>query len=256
MTQRKDHPQPIAHSVCAIGWLDVPAERYVENPKRNVFSIEGTGFLVAPRRVLTCAHVIDALKQIKKKRGARPFAWGVQFVHRPLPGADANMSSSFRPFLIHFRDERTDIAILDLQGGCLAMNPAAVVPGTYKPTVGERIGLCGYAHGSALLTRGGEVYRLGPLVQTGIVAALSPFEGIWPESVVLDLHTGPGASGSPVFRWETQEVLGMLVEGQLKGTAAFSIARLISCDKGVFTVRAATMSMARVILDPRGPKGK
>ena len=51
----------------------------------------------------------------------------------------------------------------------------------------------------------------------------------------------------------------MLVEGQIKGSAALSIARFIYRDaKGQVNVRAATIQMTRVIqdVDPRGPKGK
>jgi hypothetical protein len=152
-----------------------------------------------------------------------------------------------------------DIAILDLGGSDVPVSPVVLVQEAYAPTVGEQVGLCGYAHGTTLLTRGGGVYRFGPVVQTGIIAALSPFDFGRPESAVLDLLTGSAASGSPVFRWDTHEVLGVLVEGQIKGSAALSIARLIYRDaRGQFNVRAARVEMARVLpdVDPREPKGK
>ena len=251
----------VRYAVCAIGWLPITSEDYYANPRRDKFRIEGTGFLVARKRVQTCAHVIDSLERIKKKQGTKPFTVGVQVVHPPRAGAAADMSTAFRPFVIRYKEDAIDVAILELGGSDIPVDPVVLVPEVYTPAVGEQIGLCGYAHGSALLSRGGEVYRFGPVVQTGIIAALSPFDRVSPESAVLDLLTGPAASGSPVFRWDTDEVLGVLVEGQIKGSAALSLARLIYRDaKGQFNVRAARMEMTRVIpdispVDPRGPKG-
>jgi hypothetical protein len=227
--------------------------------KRDKFRIEGTGFLIARHGAQTCAHVISSLQQIKKRQGTKPCTFGVQFVHPPRPGADADMSTSFRPFEIRSRQNEIDVAILQLGRSEIPIEPVALVPESYTPTVGEQIGLCGYAHGSVLLARAGEVYRFGPVVQTGIIAALLPFDHVTLESAVLDLLTGPAASGSPVFRWNTGEVLGVLVEGQIKGSAALSIARLIYRDaRAQFNARAVRVEMARVIRDedPRGSKGK
>jgi len=249
----------VRHAVCSIGWLRVGSEEFFEKPRHEKFDIEGTGFPVARRMVQTCAHVVNSLLRIKKTRGQKPFTAGVQFTHPPRSGADADMSTSVRPFAIGYENDAIDVALLELGGSDIPLDPVVLVPEAYTPSVGERIGPCGYAHGTALLTRGGEVYRFGPVVQTGIIAALSPFDRVAPESAVLDLLTGPAASGSPVFRWDTNEVIGMLVEGQIKGSAALSIARLIYRDaKGQVNVRAATIQMTRVIqdVDPRGPKGK
>src|SRR5262249_20745186 len=114
--------------------------------------------------------------------------------------------------------------------------PVTVVSYDYVPAVGEKIGLCGYAHGSLLVTRGNRIDRVGPLLQEGIVSALSPFDVRHPDRVLLDLVTGPAASGSPIFRYETGDVLGFLIEGQIKRSAAFSIARLIYRDSTGQTV--------------------
>lgn len=245
----------LRYAVCAIGWIPMNSQDYYANPRRHKFDIEGAGFLVARRRVQTCAHVIDSLEQIKRKRGRKPFAEGVQFVHPPRAGTDADMSTSFRPFSVRYKNAAIDVAILEIGGGSeLPCDPVVLVPEDYTPAVGEQVALCGYAHGSALLTRAGEVYRFGPVVQTGIIAALAPFDLARPESALLDLVTGPAASGSPVFRWGTGEVLGILVEGQIKGSAALSIARLIYRDaRGQFNVRAARVEMARVIRDSPSP---
>jgi hypothetical protein len=238
----------IRYAVCAIGWVSVAMGDYYANPKRSKFDIFGTGFLVTRRGIVTCAHVIDALEQIRRKRGRKPFARCVQFVHPPRPGTDADVSTSVRAFTVRHKDDRIDVAVLETDGSDLPFGPVVIIGEDYAPSIGERVGLCGYAHGSTLLARAGEVYRFGPLVQTGVIAALAPFELTQPEAALLDLVTGPAASGSPVFRWETGEVIGILVEGQIKGSAALSTARLIYRDaRGQFTARAARVELGRVL---------
>jgi len=219
----------IRHAVCAIGWIGTTMEEFNADPKRGKFEIEGTGFLIDPRHVVTCEHVVSALQEVGKKQGPRPFVRVAQFVYPPVAGA-FDMVTAFRSFEVAQADPKIDIAILTLDGTPVAPLPLRVVPGDYTPVVGEPVGLCGYAHGSVLLKRGKETYRLGPVVQVGIVAALSPFDLARPDAAILDIVTGPAASGSPIFRQATGEVLGLLLEGQIKQRAALSIARLVFMD--------------------------
>jgi len=242
----------IRHAVCAIGWIPMTSDEFYAEPQLDRFEIEGTGFLVTPRNVATCAHVIVSLQRKKRKRGQKAFTRGIQFVYPPASGG-GEMSTVFRSFERTHLDARIDIAVLELDGSPVACSPVRVVSANYVPIVGEAVGLCGYAHGSTLLTRGKDVYRFGPVVQSGIIAALSPFDRVRAESAILDLVTGPAASGSPVFRQETGEVLGVLVEGQIKGHAAFSIARLTYRDAttGVLTAGVGTVQMVDVIRSSR-----
>ena len=83
----------VRHAVCAIGWINTTSEDYFANPRRGKFDIEGTGFLIAPRTVHTCAHVIESLERIKQERGEKPFTVGVQFVHPPRAGAEVRRGS-------------------------------------------------------------------------------------------------------------------------------------------------------------------
>ena len=104
-----------------------------------------------------------------------------------------------------------------------------------------------YAHGSVLLRRGKAIYRFGPVVQAGAIAALSSFDLAKPEAAILDLVTGPAASGSPIFRQATGEVLGLLVEGQIGQRAALSVARLVYRDpSGALTAGVVTFEATRV----------
>ena len=179
--------------------------------------------------VQTCAHVVDALEHVKRRRGPKAFERGVQFVY-PAAGSEGEWTTAFRSFELAHRDDRIDLALLAL-GEEVVPVPVTVVSHRYVPAVGEMVGLCGYAHGSILLSRGDRIDRIGPVVQGGIIAALSPFDIANPDRAILDLVTGPAASGSPIFRQDTGEVLGYLIEGQIKQSAAFSIARLMYRDE-------------------------
>jgi Trypsin-like peptidase domain len=216
----------IRYAVCAIGWTGVTREEFEADSMGRRFEIEGTGFLVEPTVVQTCAHVIEGLERVRRKRGPRPYASAVQFFY-PDPLAADEWTSAIRPFDVIHTDARIDVAILRLRKR-VDMPPVKIVTEGYTPIVGEGIGLCGYAHGSMLMTRAGRIDRVGPLVQTGIIAAVSPFDVDKPDKILLDLVTGPAASGSPIFRLGVGDVIGFLMEGQIKGGAAFSIARLIN----------------------------
>ena len=236
----------IRYATCAIGWIGTTSEEFYADPKRAGFDIEGTGFLVGPQQVATCAHVVESLQVIRQRQGLRPFAWGVQFVYPSASGA-GDMTTAFRSFAVAHSDERIDIAILKLDGKPIAPSPLSVVPHDFIPAVGEAVGLCGYAHGSVLLRRGKAIYRFGPVVQAGAIAALSSFDLAKPEAAILDLVTGPAASGSPIFRQATGEVLGLLVEGQIGQRAALSVARLVYRDpSSALTAGVVTFEATRV----------
>jgi hypothetical protein len=60
-------------------------------------------------------------------------------------------------------------------------------------------------------------------------------------SAVLDLATGSAASGSPVLRVDTGEIIGVLVEGQIGKTASLSVARPIYQDGAIVRTRAGNI---------------
>ena len=106
------------------------------------------------------------------------------------------------------------------------------VPAIFSATspalqIGEEIGLFSYAHGTGLLRRGKQLSRFGPIFQRGYISALSPFEAeaVEPDEVLLDLVTGPAASGGPVFRiGAAGEVIGILQASHESRSPTTSIA--------------------------------
>src|SRR5262249_24637357 len=123
-----------------------PPEKFYADSTGGKFEIEGTGFLIEPTVVQTCAHVIDQLERQRRKRGPRPYASAVQFFYADHSASDA-WTSAVRLFDVIHTDARIDVAILRLRKAVEVL-PVKLATEDYKPIAGEGIGLCGYAHGS------------------------------------------------------------------------------------------------------------
>jgi S1-C subfamily serine protease len=75
---------------------------------------------------------------------------------------------------------------------------------------GDEVGICGFPLGMTL-TNDGRMRQLTPIIQKGIVAAILPWSGIGnPHGFQLDISVNPGSSGSPVFRADNGDVVGII----------------------------------------------
>jgi len=96
----------------------------------------------------------------------------------------------------------------------------------YTLRVTEKIAVCGYPYGEAMLQRGGKVYRWGPVVQSGHVSAVSPFDGVpepyLPTEVLLDVRIAGGMSGAPIMRPSDGTVVG-IVHSTWEATTALGL---------------------------------
>jgi hypothetical protein len=143
-----------------------------------------------------------------------------------------------RRFQVMERIDEFDLLTLRLQPGGHEPKPVRIVQLGYRPRIGEEIGIVGYSHGSILLHKGKRISRFGPLMQTGHIAALSPFDSDRPDELLLDLRVAPASSGSPVFLARTGEVIGILQKGQAGNHAIVSVAMPISSrENGVLVVQ-------------------
>ncbi len=214
-----DKINAIRYAVCGIGYLKVPEEEFLKDPMLDPFEVMGTGFLIGSGLVLTAAHVLDDLKEKLRKR-PEPFEKMVQFGY---PQADQWRVEyrSFREFEVN---DRADWATIEVGPVGETVRPVLAVGRDYQLRIEEEIGMCGYAHGSILLRKGRTVDRFGPVLQRGHIAALSPYDGVRPQAMLLDVIAAPASSGSPVFLPSTGQVIGMLLKGQEGRTAALSVA--------------------------------
>jgi len=218
----------IKPAVVGIGLLAEPADPFS-------LVVQGTGFVIDPSGwVMTNKHVAELLIQERGGRvGVRnSIARAVFFLEREEPkvieghridreyGAVtcpivevAAPPGEFRPQM-DYRDE-PDLAIcrVDISGLQRAIKrPILGLTLGDSSTVqeGEEVGVCGFPLG-LILPRGDELHQLTPIAQKGIISAILPYAGIGnPHAFQLDIHVNPGSSGSPVFRVDSGEVIGIV----------------------------------------------
>jgi S1-C subfamily serine protease len=176
--------------VAAAGWADTPksteAERarieYVQKalkgepspvPGRRMIG-SGTGFFVAPQRVLTAHHVIERCAVLT------------------LQGNDGKTVTAERVA----DEKKSDLALISSQG-------LAVSIATFRPTENIRIG-------EAIATVGYPVYGLPlivPFLTVGTMAAADSRDG--PSRFAIRADVRPGNSGGPVLD-EYGKVVGVV----------------------------------------------
>ncbi len=215
-------------AVVGIGLLAEPADPFS-------LVVQGTGFVVDPSGwVMTNKHVAELLIQERDgKVGVRnAIARALFFLEREeskvIEGhrIDREYGALTCPIVeitappgelrpgIDYRDE-PDLAVcrVDISGLQKAIKrPLHVLTLGDSSTVheGEEVGVCGFPLGLSL-PRGDELHQLTPIVQKGIISAILPYAGIGnPHALQLDIHVNPGSSGSPVFRADNGEVIGIV----------------------------------------------
>jgi hypothetical protein len=187
---------------------------------RNVFSVQGSGFLIRPHLVITCAHVISGVRaHIKKKRipEDRP-----QFLLvLPKAGEATRWDVIYRRMRSYREFKEDDVGFIELSETEETDRSVPLVESA-EVSVGEAIAVCGYPHGSAVLGRK-EVERYGPILHQGHVAAIIPYDGPNHLGLLIDFPVGGGMSGAPVFRPATGEVIGIVDRGTETVTFAITL---------------------------------
>jgi hypothetical protein len=203
--------------------LSVPLEEYQRGPELPLFQVIGTGFLVRDTTVITNRHVIAALVSEQLRAGVPSSQLFLSFVVPDPVGkqlrntvrlirrwgvlSDATIDVGFIEFAI--------VHLLHFAG----ISPLDVVD-TLDLRVSEEIGVYGYPYGTAMLEKGGRIYRWGPVVQQGWISGISPFEtSTSPDEILLDVRTAGGMSGSPIFRPSSGLVIGIHHSGWEATTA-------------------------------------
>lgn len=202
----------VHNSVCAIGYLPIPLQQWQSRPVSHPFKVIGSGFLVRETTVITNRHVIrDLIKEAEAEDipdeqlflsfvaliDSKHILNTVRMIRRRVGVQGTDEDVGFIEFRrkpnVHF--EKIKPLTIDEQGDL---------------RITEEVYVCGYPHGSKLMMKDGEVYRLGPVIQHGYISGLSPFGRTkYPDEILLDVRTAKGMSGSPVFRPNIGSVIGI-----------------------------------------------
>jgi hypothetical protein len=215
------HPfDTVRHAVLALGYLQVSEDEHRAQPMRNVFRVQGTGFLIRPHLVMTCAHVISDVRGLMKKKGVPEDRPQLMLV-LPKPGEPTVWRVEYRRMRSYREFKEYDIGFVELSETDGTDRSVPLV-GSADISVGEAVAVCGYPHGSAVLG-GKEVERYGPILQQGHVAAIIPYDGPNHVGLVIDFPVGGGMSGGPVFRASTGELVGIVDRANETLTFAISL---------------------------------
>ena len=200
------------NGTCAIGYTTVPHPEFIKDVKQPYFKVVGTAFMVRPDLVMTNRHVIQALLATQADLGFTDDQRIIMFVYPKRPGR-WNITVSIIQRMGHILNPDVDV-------GFIGFNPPdddefenvqPLVPQQDQVfTVTDRVALCGYPYGHAMLQKEGKVYRWGPIIQQGHISALSPYDNTErPNELLLDVRLAPGMSGAPVIRQEDGTVIGI-----------------------------------------------
>ena len=221
-------------AVVGIGLLSDPADPFS-------LVIQGTGFVVdSSGWIMTNKHVANLLLQERDGRvGVRnAIARAAFFLWRSEPKILAGHTIEREygvltcpiteiatppgdlPANIDYEQE-PDLAVCKadvspIQRAIKQALPSLTLGDSSTVREGEEVGVCGFPLGLRL-PRGKELHQLTPIAQKGIVSAILPYAGIGnPHAFQLDIHVNPGSSGSPLFRAENGEVVGIVFAAPMR----------------------------------------
>jgi len=187
---------------------DAPVHLYVgERNASKLPKLLGTGFCVHRNgMVVTCQHVIDGLYTVMKENGI-PVASGIAiFTTYDEDGMGYLEGIPFKRILT----PGADIGLIELEP-CTSPLPTISVSKELDVAVGEEIAICGYPLGTDIFFYDKRFAGATSLIQKGIISAILPSEfGKIRNELVLGVPAFNGYSGSPVFKTNSPEVVGIV----------------------------------------------
>lgn len=188
----------------------------------KVTDVVATAFIIQDGLLLTNRHVVDCIVEDHKKTGNHDH-WYAEFGYPKIKGVGWTKATIRIQNIFTFFDH-TGSGVHDF--GLLSFNHNRLDNGTCKPVefgnldeiyVGKSIAVCGYPYGNKWLQNKFGVDRFGPLVHSGIISGVSPYDNINQRQIttfLTDINTAGGMSGSPVFLQSTGQVIGLHYAGE------------------------------------------
>ena len=184
--------------------------------------IFGTGFIVAEGLVVTNDHVVKEINKLPKPKDCPPDLWpvnclllhfipnkGVAEIHIDVLGVFGIQKMD--PGKIYYGPPKPDIAFVHIKMRDLPL--AKVRYEKDKVKEGHEVATAGFPMGTDTLMAPGYLHQLTPTLQRGIISAVLPFECDTPHALMINIMTQGGASGSPVFFPDSEEIIGVLYAG-------------------------------------------
>jgi S1-C subfamily serine protease len=223
--------QSVSNGTCALGILH-DLNSTLGEIKNKDFTIIGTGFLVRSNTILTNRHVVQAITRKMDK------------LRLPNPHGRAQFSYPFDDGMEQYFAEVTKVAVLNEPHLDVALlqfdrpkdmptfesnvKPLSAVKSVLDLKLGEPVGVMGFPYGNRLhvdqRVDPEAIARVGPILQQGFISGFQPWGGATRmRELLLDVRTYKGMSGSPVFRQDTGQVIGLHYAGTGHTVVAKSI---------------------------------
>lgn len=193
--------------------------------------IIGTGFLVHSDGIIaTNRHVVECFKQMPRDpetgklaiapilflRGIDKSKWEMLVLEIAGFSALSEFTSSGR----WYGQKTPDIAFVQLK--VRDVPSLKLATGEHYLKVGQEVATIGYPMGDQPLTALGKLHQLSPMLRRGIVSSIFPTPFATPHGFTIDIMQQGGSSGSPIFRTDTGEVVGMMASSVIEWGVAES----------------------------------
>ena len=198
----------------------VPRFARSEQEAKQFPPIFGTGFVVHEDGIIvTNDHVMDAFGTLPRPPGSTDFpAMALLFVltskgniEVPLDVVGVGKLSEFKPGPAYFGPDMPDIAYI--QVAARGLKAVRLADSSRPIEEGEELATSGFPMGTDILEAPGWMHQMTPTLQRGVVSAVHPFPCPTPHGFTMNINVQGGASGSPVFRTDSGEVVGVIYAG-------------------------------------------
>ncbi|MBV8520461.1 MAG: trypsin-like peptidase domain-containing protein [Acidobacteria bacterium] len=187
--------------------------------------IIGTGFVIDERGiVVTNRHVAEALLALPSAPNtSEPAAFALVYggVYEENGGHALNaapvdiihyqMIGAFKAEKEWYGDPLPDAAFLQLK--VRGLKPVTLATDHWSWEVGTPVATAGFAIGAQAMVIYGNINQMTPILRQGVIASVFPFPCPTPHGFTIDIMTLGGESGSPIFRQDRPEVVGLLHAG-------------------------------------------
>src|ERR1700685_135994 len=211
----------IWNATCAIGVLQSTGNDTTPGARQGHHWIFGSGFLIGGNRIATSPQVIAHVKDIE----LRTDHIHLQFTYRR---ADGEMVQACRCVerICSLDTKAVEIGVmefhLEADDECRWCRPAPIIPRIEDVRLSESIGILGFPAWTELpvdeKAAARSCSRLGPILFQRGVAGFFPCQGApGIRRLIVDVMGAGGLFGSPVFRAETGEVIGVFAGSNVEG---------------------------------------
>ena len=196
----------------------------------------GTGFVVDGRGVVaTNRHVADALQQLPTSpQTGEASAFALVF-SSVAPEGEGHAMQALPVEIIrydilrnmeviggdYYGEQVPDIAFIQL--GVTDVPAVTLATAPLSLRIGMEVATAGFPLGEVSLVPFGIISQATPFLRRGIVSSLLPFQCPQPHGFTIDVLSQGGASGSPIFRTDSTDVVGILHAGFPGANITFGI---------------------------------